>query len=243
MTDTFEVIPAIDLIGGKCVRLSQGDFSRQTVYDASPVEMAKRFEDAGLKRLHLVDLDGAKAGHVVNLDVLESVARATSLEIDFSGGIKTDDELGAVFGVGAKFAGVGSLAVMKPDIFHRWLRVAGPEKILLGADVRNGKIAVDGWLTDTYLDVVDFLKRCAEMGLRTAYVTDISKDGLLAGASFDLYKTILKEVPTLRLIASGGVSSVADIELLKSIGCSGVIVGKAIYEGRISLEELSQRNG
>ena len=240
MADRFDVIPAIDLIGGKCVRLSQGDFAKKTVYDSSPVDMAKKFEDAGLKRLHLVDLDGAKAGKVVNLDVLESIARATSLEIDFSGGVKTDDELGAVLGAGAKFVGVGSLAVSKPEVFHHWLQVVGPDRILLGADVRDRKVSIDGWLTDTYLDVIDFLRGFADRGLQHTYVTDISKDGLLAGTSSELYQSILKEVPSLHLIASGGVSSVSDLELLKSIGCSGAIVGKAIYEGHLDLNELGR---
>ena len=172
--------------------------------------------------------------------MLESIARETSLEIDFSGGVKTDDELGAVFGAGAAFVGVGSLAVKKPEVFHQWLKVVGPERLLLGADVRDRNIAIDGWLTDTYLDVIEFLKGFVERGLRHAYVTDISKDGLLAGASTDLYKAILKEVPSIRLIASGGVSSVADLELLRSIGCSGAIVGKAIYEGHIDLKELGR---
>lgn len=239
MTDAFEIIPAIDLIEGRCVRLSQGDFSSATVYDGDPVDVAKRYEDAGLRRLHVVDLDGAKAGRVINLDVLESIARATALTIDFSGGIKTDDDLGAVFGAGAAIAGIGSVAVRNPEKFKQWLRIAGPDRILLGADVRNEKVAVDGWRTETPTDVFDFLETYFGDGLRTAYVTDIAKDGMLEGPSCDLYSAILERVPGLRLIASGGVSTLEDLHALKALGCTGAIVGKAIYEGRIELKDLA----
>lgn len=238
MTDTFEVIPAIDLIGGRCVRLSQGDFSSATVYDGDPVDIAKRYQDAGLKRLHLVDLDGAKAGRVMNLDVLETIARATSLSIDFSGGIKTDDELGAVFGAGAVMAGIGSIAVRNRKLFKRWLQIAGSDRILLGADVKDAKVAVDGWQTETATDLFEFLGEYFDVGLRTTYVTDISKDGMLEGPSTALYESIIERIPGLRLIASGGVSSIEDIRTLKAIGCAGVIVGKALYEGRIELKDL-----
>lgn len=240
MADVFEVIPAIDLMNGACVRLSQGDFDRKTVYDGSPLETALSYERAGFKRLHMVDLDGARFGRVRNLEVLEEVAKATSLAIDFSGGIKSDEDLGEVFAAGAAFAGIGSVAVKQPEVFSRWLHSVGPERILLGADVREGRVAVDGWQTETSIDVVEFLIRQVAQGVTQAYVTDISKDGLLEGPAIALYSRLIREVPALRLIASGGVTSIEDIRALKDIGCAGVIVGKAIYEGHIDLEELGR---
>ena len=234
----IEVIPAIDLIGGKCVRLAQGDFARRTTYHENPLTAAKEFEDAGLERLHVVDLDGAKRGRVANLKVLEIIAANTNLTIDFGGGIKTDEDIESVFDAGAKMAGVGSVAVKEPDKFFAWLEKYGSERMLLGADVRNGKLAVDGWQTATDLEIVEFLREYRAKGVAQAFVTDISKDGLLGGAAVALYERILREIPDLRLIASGGVSGVADIEKLAEIGCAGVIVGKAIYEGKISLREL-----
>jgi phosphoribosylformimino-5-aminoimidazole carboxamide ribotide isomerase len=238
MNSQFEIIPAIDLIEGKCVRLSQGDFARKTVYSDDPAEVARRFEAAGLRRLHLVDLDGARSGRVTNLRVLAKIAAATGLTIDFSGGIKTDADIRSVFDAGAAIAAVGSVAVRQPELFIRWLEEFGGERILLGADVRNEKLAVDGWQTETETGIFDFLRGFAAKGVTQAFVTDISKDGLLEGPATALYRRILDEVPGLRLTASGGVSKREDLDDLKQAGCSGAIVGKAFYEGKITLEEL-----
>jgi phosphoribosylformimino-5-aminoimidazole carboxamide ribotide isomerase len=235
----FEIIPAIDLMGGKCVRLAQGDFSRKTVYGRDPLDAALRFEQAGLNRLHVVDLDGAKRGAVTNLKTVESLARNTKLIIDFGGGIKTADELRSVFEAGAAMASIGSIAVKSPDEFRVWVETYGSQKFLLGADVRGGCLAVDGWQTATDLEVTRFLSGCANVGIRSTFVTDVAKDGLLQGPSIELYRRILTAVPQMNLIASGGVSGVKDIVELVRIGCSGVIVGKAIYEGRITLDELA----
>lgn len=239
----IEVIPAIDIIGGRCVRLTEGDFRSIKIYDASPLDMAKRFEDAGLRRLHIVDLDGAKVGHPANLTVLELVASSTGLTVDFGGGIKTDDDIAAVFDAGAAMASIGSVAARAPEVLERWLATYGGESILLGADARDGRIAIDGWQTETELEVVTFLRAWSGKGVAQAFVTDISKDGGLAGPGVELYEKIISELPELRLIASGGVSELADIERLDAAGCSGVIVGKAIYEGRIELGELSTYAG
>jgi phosphoribosylformimino-5-aminoimidazole carboxamide ribotide isomerase len=233
------VIPAIDLIGGKCVRLSQGDYAQQKVYRDDPVEVAKEFEAAGIRRLHVVDLDGAKAGKVMNLPVLERITKATSLEVDFGGGIKTDAEVKRVIGAGVTFVTVGSIAVKSPETLARWIDEFGAEKFFLGADVREGKIAVSGWLEQTDVDLVEFIRAHLLKGLSHVFCTDISRDGLLEGPSLALYKNLLAQHPRLRLVASGGVSSLDDIRALDEIGCDGVIVGKAIYEGRISLNELS----
>lgn len=234
----IEIIPAIDLIDGKCVRLSQGDFAQKTVYSDNPLEMAKEFETAGLSRLHIVDLDGAKNGKVLNLKVLETIASGTRLTIDFGGGIKTDDDIESVFDAGAKMASIGSVAVKNADKFFEWLEKYGGDKILLGADVKNEKIAINGWQTATEAEIIPFLKDYAAKGVTQTFVTDIAKDGLLQGSSTELYRKILRESPELKLIASGGVSRIEDIRELDRIGCAGVIVGKAIYEGRISLQEL-----
>lgn len=239
----IEVIPAIDIIGGRCVRLTEGDFRSIKIYDASPLDMAKRFEDAGLRRLHIVDLDGAKVGHPANLTVLELIASSTGLTVDFGGGIKTDDDIAAVFDAGAAMASIGSVAARSPEVLERWLAKYGGERILLGADARDGRVAIDGWQTETELEVVTFLRAWSGKGVAQAFVTDISKDGGLAGPGLELYEKIISELPELRLIASGGVSELADIERLDAAGCSGVIVGKAIYEGRIELEELSKYAG
>lgn len=237
----IEIIPAIDLIDGKCVRLSQGDFSRKTIYRENPLETAKEFEAAGLKRLHIVDLDGAKNGRVMNLKVLETLARYTKLKIDFGGGIKSDEDIEGVFDAGAEIASIGSVAVKDAEKFFGWLEKYGGEKILLGADVRDKRLAINGWQTATEIEILDFLEDYAKRGITQAFVTDISKDGLLQGSANELYKEILSAVPKLRLIASGGVSKIEDVDKLEKIGCSGVIIGKAIYEGRIELKSLKAK--
>ena len=237
----IEIIPAIDLIDGKCVRLSQGDFLRKKIYDSDPVAVARRFEDAGLRRLHIVDLDGARTGLGQNLSVLEKISKQTSLVIDFGGGLKTLDQLQRVFDSGAAIATVGSVAIDDPQMFGQMLNRYSGEKILLGADVRGEKIAINGWQIDTEKLLVPFLRKSAKEGVRQAFVTDISKDGLLAGPAISLYSAIRKEIPNLKLIASGGVSKIDDVDALEAVGCTGVIIGKAIYEGRISLDELAKR--
>ncbi len=239
----IQIIPAIDIIGGKCVRLSEGDFARKTVYDDDPAAVAQRFADAGVRRVHVVDLDGAKTGFPKNLAVLERIAAITSLIVDFGGGIKTDQDLSAVFEAGAAVASIGSIAVKSPETLERWIARYGGERIFLGADVRAGKIAVNGWQTATDIDVIPFLRSWFAAGIERAFVTDISRDGMLAGPSVELYKQIRSELPEPELVASGGVSSMDDIYELDRIGCAGVIVGKAIYEGRIKLEELKQYAG
>lgn len=234
----IEIIPAIDVIDGKCVRLSQGDFEQKKIYSENPLETAKEFEAVGLKRLHIVDLDGAKIGKVTNLEVLETIAKNTGLTIDFGGGIKTDEDIRSVFDAGAKMASIGSVAVKNPDKFFDWLQKFGGEKILLGADVKNGKLAINGWQTETELEITPFLKEYYARGVAQVFCTDISKDGLLQGSANELYAEILENLPRLNLIASGGVSSIDDIVELEKIGCAGVIVGRAIYEGRIELKSL-----
>ncbi|MCQ2351777.1 MAG: 1-(5-phosphoribosyl)-5-[(5-phosphoribosylamino)methylideneamino]imidazole-4-carboxamide isomerase [Paludibacteraceae bacterium] len=234
----IELIPAIDIIDGKCVRLSQGDYDTKKVYSDSPVDMAKRFEDVGIKRLHVVDLDGAKAAHIVNYKALESIASATDLTIDFGGGLKTDEDLRIAFESGASMVTGGSIAVKSPNVFEGWLKKYGGEKIILGADVKERKIAVSGWIENTDVDLFEFLKDYIGKGVSKVICTDIAKDGMLKGPSIELYKDILKQHPTLHLIASGGVSSMADIKALDAAGVPAVIFGKAIYEGRIKVEEF-----
>ncbi len=234
----IEIIPAIDLIEGKCVRLAQGDFARQKIYNENPVEVAKEFENAGLNRLHIVDLDGAKNGKIINLKVLEQLAENTSLTIDFGGGIKTDADIQSVFEAGAQMASIGSIAVKEPEKFFAWLEKYGSEKILLGADVKGNRLAINGWQTETNLEILLFLKNYFARGVRQVFCTDISKDGLLEGTANELYARILSELPELKVIASGGVSCIEDVFELDKIGCAGVIIGKAIYEGKIKLEEL-----
>ena len=236
----IEIIPAIDLMSGKCVRLSQGDFSRKKIYRENPLEQAKEFEAAGLKRLHVVDLDGAKNGRVTNLKVLETIAGNTDLAIDFGGGIKTDADIASVFDAGAAMASIGSVAVKNAERFFAWLECYGSRKILLGADVKDEKLAINGWQTATDLEVIPFLQNYFTKGVRQVFCTDVSKDGLLQGASNQLYARILEAVPNLRLIASGGVSSIQDVVELDRTGCAGVIVGKAFYEGKIKLSEIAQ---
>jgi phosphoribosylformimino-5-aminoimidazole carboxamide ribotide isomerase len=236
----MEIIPAIDLIEGKCVRLTQGDYSQKKIYNENPLEVAKSFEDIGIQRLHLVDLDGAKKGEVVNLKVLESIASKTSLIIDFGGGIKKDSDINSVFDAGAALATIGSVAVKNKDLFFNWIAKYGTARILLGADVKEEKIAIGGWLETTDISVFDFIAENLEQGIHTVFCTDISKDGLLQGPSIELYKKIKLKFPGLNLIASGGVAGMEDLEALAAADCSGAIVGKAIYEGRISMNQLKQ---
>ena len=234
----MEIIPAIDIIEGKCVRLTQGDYEQKKIYNEHPLEIAKQFEDVGLKRLHLVDLDGAKAGAVRNWKVLETLASKTSLIIDFGGGIKKEEDVKIVFNSGAALATVGSLAVKNEEEFVKWLLLFGTDKFLLGADVKEEKIAVSGWLEKTDIWIYDFIQKYIEHGVQEIFCTDVSKDGKLEGPSIELYKNIISKFPELHFIASGGVSSLKDLEELKEIGCKGAIVGKAIYENKISLSDL-----
>jgi len=234
----IEIIPAIDIIDGKCVRLSQGDYGQKTIYNENPLEVAKMFEEAGLKRLHLVDLDGAKAHHIVNHAVLKSIASNTKLIIDFGGGLKSDDDLRIAFECGASMVTGGSIAVKSPDIFIEWIEKYGAEKIILGADARNEMIAVSGWLESGGQDLYSFINNWYLKGLRKIISTDISRDGMLAGPATELYKKIVRLVPDAYLIASGGVSSMADIIELQDAAIPAVITGKAIYEGRISMDEI-----
>ena len=232
----------MDIISGKCVRLSKGEFSTQKIYSDNPLEIAKSFEDAGLTRLHMVDLDGAKAGKMANLKVLETVAQNTGLIIDFGGGVKTLTDAKSVFAAGASIVTVGSIAVRNPSLIKEWIEEFGAEKILVGADVLDGEIKISGWLEDSGVDIFVFLKRMVDIGIETVFCTDISKDGMMAGPSLILYREIKRRFPTLHLIASGGVSTSEDLVLLREAGCQGAIVGKAYYEGAISLEELSLLN-
>ena len=236
----IEIIPAIDLIDGKCVRLSQGDYAQKTVYNENPLEVAKMFADAGIRRLHLVDLDGAKAHHIVNHKVLERITSGTDLVVDFGGGLKSDDDLRIAFECGASMVTGGSIAVKNPDVFSSWISKFGAEKIILGADVKNEKIAVGGWLETTELELLPFIKNYIQQGITKIICTDISKDGMLQGPALELYKKMLAAQPDMYLIASGGVSSIRDIELLHEAAVPAVITGKAIYEGRITLKELSR---
>lgn len=235
----MELIPAIDLIDAKCVRLSQGDYAQTKVYNENPLEVAKAFEDVGIRRLHLVDLDGAKAHHIVNYKVLENIATHTSLEIDFGGGLKSDEDLRIAFECGAKMVTGGSIAVKSPELFEKWLQEYGGERIILGSDVKDEKIAINGWQDKTDIDIWSFLADYQAKGVRKTICTDIAFDGMLAGPSIALYRKIIERFPDLYLIASGGVSGMEDIHCLQEAGLPAVIFGKAIYEGRISLQELS----
>ncbi len=233
----IQLIPAIDLIDGRCVRLSQGDYDTKKEY-GDPVEMALRMEDMGVRRLHLVDLDGAKSRHVVNDRVLRDICRRTSLTVDFGGGIKTEDDLEKVFDAGAAMATAGSIAVTDPDSVGLWIERYGAERIVLGADVRDGKISINGWKEDSALELMPFLEGYRRQGLQHVLCTDISKDGMLQGPNTALYKSIMAQWPDCRLIASGGVSSKEDIRALDEAGIPAVVFGKAIYEGRIDLASL-----
>ena len=235
----IEIIPAIDLIDGKCVRLSQGDYAQKTVYNENPLEVAKMFADAGIHRLHLVDLDGAKAHHIVNHKVLEKITGSTDLIVDFGGGLKSDEDLRIAFECGASMVTGGSIAVKDPDIFTSWIAKFSGSKIILGADVKDEKIAVGGWLETTELDLLPFIENYMKLGINKVICTDISKDGMLQGTAIDLYKKMLASQPNLYLIASGGVSSIKDVELLHESSIPAVIIGKAIYEGKIKLKELT----
>ncbi|MFI3320490.1 MAG: 1-(5-phosphoribosyl)-5-[(5-phosphoribosylamino)methylideneamino]imidazole-4-carboxamide isomerase [Rikenellaceae bacterium] len=236
----IEIIPATDIIGGECVRLSQGDYNRQTTYYKDPLDAAKQFEDAGIKRLHMVDLDGAKASAPLNLKVLERVATHTSLTLQWGGGIKSGQALSDVFNAGAARAIVGSLAVRQPEVFAEWLDQFGGEKMVLGADLKGDKVAIQGWLEESEMTAADLFNRFMPHGLKHIITTDISRDGMMCGAATDLYVKLMSEFPTLNIIASGGISKMADIEDLDRAGVGSVIVGKALYEGGISLNELSQ---
>jgi len=238
----MHIIPAIDLIDGKCVRLTQGDYASKKEYNARPLEVAQMFEDAGLKRLHLVDLDGAKQKKVVNHRVLETLATRTKLHIDFGGGIQSDHDIRIAFESGAAQVTGGSVAVKNPDLFENWLREHSSEKIILGADCKNEKIAVSGWQEGTQLWVYDFVEKYTEKGIRYVISTDVAKDGLLQGPNFDLYRNIMAKTPSVALIASGGVSTMADVEKLAEMNIFGVIIGKAIYENTIALPDLAAFN-
>jgi len=236
----MEIVPAIDLIDGKCVRLSQGDYGRRKVYSDSPLEVAKSFEAAGIRRLHLVDLDGAKAQHIVHHRILEQITSHTSLIVDFGGGLKTDEDLRIAFESGAQMVTGGSIAVKSPEAFENWINTYGPERIILGADVSEGKIAVSGWTERSELDLWSFLENYVQKGINKVICTDISRDGMLRGPALELYTQILAKYPELHLIASGGVSSLKDLDDLKAAGLPAAILGKAIYEGRIQLKYLSK---
>ena len=238
----MEIIPAIDIIGGKCVRLTEGDYASKTEYETGPLEMAKMYASFGFKRVHLVDLDGAKLGKVVNWKVSEEIAKQTSLSIDFGGGVKTETEVEKILELGIDYVTVGSIAAKDPETFIRWIKKFGGDKFLLGADVRNNKIMTGGWLEETEIDIFDFIESYVQQGLVNIFCTDISKDGKLMGPSFSLYSEIIERFPTIKLIASGGVSSIDDLIELRKIGCAGAIVGKAIYENKISLQALASFN-
>ena len=234
----IELIPAIDIINGQCVRLTKGDYNQKTVYRDSPAEVAKEFEAIGFRRLHVVDLDGAKSKHIVNDAVLTAITTETNLAVDFGGGIKTDEDIEKAFAAGAAMVTVGSIAVTQPDLFMGWLEKYGPERMILGADVRHGKISINGWKEDSTEDLLPFLRKYIEAGVRNVLCTEISKDGTLSGPAVDLYSEVMNTYPDLHLIASGGVSSLDDIKTLDAAGIPAVVFGKAIYEGRINLREL-----
>jgi phosphoribosylformimino-5-aminoimidazole carboxamide ribotide isomerase len=236
----IRIIPAIDLIDGKCVRLTQGDYAQKKIYSKDPLEVALIFESHGIKHLHLVDLDGARQKHVVNHKVLERIANNTKLSIDFGGGIKTDDDLQLVFQSGAAQATIGSIAVTDPELFESWIRKYGAEKIILGADAKDGKIAVSGWMDVTNLDIFDFFANYRKKQVKYVLCTDISRDGMLQGTAIDLYIQLVKRFPDLKIIASGGVTKADEIDELDKNGLFAVIIGKAIYEGNITLKELEK---
>lgn len=233
----IELIPAIDIIAGRCVRLTKGDYDQKSEY-GEPLEMAREFERIGFKRLHMVDLDGAKSKHIVNDAVLSTVSSQTDLTIDFGGGIKTHHDIEKAFNAGASMVTIGSIAVTQPTLFTWWLSKYGPNRIILGADVRNGKISINGWKEDSTEDLLPFLKKYVDAGVKNVLCTEISKDGTLTGPAFELYAQVMEKYPNLHLIASGGVSSIDDIKALDAIGVPAVVFGKAIYEGKIDLQEL-----
>lgn len=236
----IEIIPAIDIIDGKCVRLTQGDYDTKKVYNEDPVEVAKMFEGAGVRRLHTVDLDGAKSQHVINYKTIEKIAEHTSLVIDFGGGIKSDEDIDIAFASGASLVTVGSIAVKNPELFGTWLDRYGADKMILGADVKNGLISINGWKEEGDNKLMPFLQGYTAKGITNVLCTDISKDGMLQGPAIDLYKQIMADFPDMHLIASGGVSCIEDIEALDKAGIPAVVFGKAIYEGKIKMEELAK---
>ena len=242
----MRIIPAIDIIDGKCVRLTKGDYDTKKVYNENPLEVAKMFEDTGIEYLHLVDLDGAKAQHIVNYRVLEQISSKTNLKIDFGGGLKTNEDLHIAFNSGARQITGGSIAVKDPEIFEGWISKYGATKIILGADSDNGKVAISGWMEQSKEDVIPFIKNYQKKSIQYVICTDISKDGMLEGPSVELYKQIIEECSnsssgqSIKLIASGGISCIDELPILKDIGCEGVIIGKAIYEDRISLKQLEK---
>ncbi|HVF96241.1 MAG TPA: 1-(5-phosphoribosyl)-5-[(5-phosphoribosylamino)methylideneamino]imidazole-4-carboxamide isomerase [Flavisolibacter sp.] len=238
----MQIIPAIDIIDGKCVRLTHGDYSQKKIYNERPLEVAKEFEGAGLQRLHLVDLDGAREGKVKNWKVLEALAGKTSLVVDFGGGIKSEKDVQIVFESGAALATIGSMAVKEKEIFLQWLQTFGAEKFFLGADVKSEKLTITGWTEQTDIWIYDFIEDYVQKGIKQIFCTDVAKDGALKGPSTELYKNIIRKFPELHFIASGGVSSIDDVYALQDIGCNGVIIGKAIYEGRVALSDLKKLN-
>lgn len=237
----IELIPAIDIINGQCVRLTKGDYDQKTVY-GKPLDMALEFERLGFERLHVVDLDGAKSKHIVNDRVLREITSSTKLTVDFGGGIKTSEDIDKAFNSGAQMVTIGSIAVTHPQLFTWWLQKYGPDRIILGADVRNGKISINGWKEDSTEDLLPFLKKYIKAGVKNVLCTEISKDGTLAGPAIELYRKVMETYPELHLIASGGVSSIDDIKALDKAGIPAVVFGKAIYEGRIDLQELIKDN-
>lgn len=234
----IRIIPAIDIIDGKCVRLSKGNFKTKIIYNDNPLDVAKSFEDHGIEYLHLVDLDGAKSSRIINYKVLEEIATKTTLKIDFGGGLKSDEDLKIAFECGANQITGGSIAVKKPNVFLSWIEKFGTDKIILGADVNNEKIAISGWLEESQEDLIPFIQNYKSLGIQYVICTDINKDGMLEGPSFDLYRKIISQTNDLKLIASGGISEFDEIPKLAELGCEGVIIGKAIYEDRISLKQL-----
>lgn len=234
----IRIIPAIDIIDGKCVRLSKGNFKTKIIYNDNPLDVAKSFEDHGIEYLHLVDLDGAKSSRIINYKVLEEIATKTTLKIDFGGGLKSDEDLKIAFECGANQITGGSIAVKKPNVFLSWIEKFGTDKIILGADVNNEKIAISGWLEESQENLIPFIQNYKSLGIQYVICTDINKDGMLEGPSFDLYRKIISQTNDLKLIASGGISEFDEIPKLAELGCEGVIIGKAIYEDRISLKQL-----
>ena len=239
----MDLIPAIDLIEGKVVRLAQGDYDQKTIYSSNPLEVAKAFEDHGIRRLHVVDLEGAKGGGIVNLETLETLARNTALIIDFGWGIKKEEDLRQAFDAGARYVTVGSIAVTEPALVKKWIQRFGSDRLILGADSKGGIIRTHGWLKESGLDVQSFIESYLHEGLDTVICTDIAKDGMLSGPSYELYGKLLGAMPSLKLIASGGVSSIRDLERLRDLGMDGAIIGRALYEGTITLDELARCNG
>ena len=236
----MRIIPAIDIIDGKCVRLTKGDYSTQKIYNENPLEVAKAFESHGINYLHLVDLDGAKKGRITNYKILEQLASKTNLKIDFGGGLKSDADLKVAFECGASQVTGGSIAVKNPELFEQWIATYGSERIILGADQNNGKIAIAGWTETSEQDLIPFIKTYMQKGIQSVICTDIAKDGMLLGTNVDLYQQIISEIPTIKLIASGGIAGINDLSKVAAIGCEGAIVGKAIYEGLITLKQLEQ---